>query len=110
MAVQQLDRMAERIGRDLHPDAAARAAIRCDHATDGIAQLLEHLDVVAKTEHHGLERRAPDVTERVVQPEPDQRAAGVRVVDRGLLAEEVRQAGSARRRRAAAAAANRSRR
>ena len=57
--------------------AAARAAIRCDHPTDGIAQLLEHLDVVVKAEDHGLESRAPDVTERMVQPEPDQRAAGV---------------------------------
>ena len=56
-----------------------------------VAQLLEHLDMVAKAEHDGLERRPPDVAERVVQPEADQRAAGVGVVDRGLLAEEVGQ-------------------
>ena len=91
MARQQLDRLTQHVRSDLHPHAALGAAVRGEHAAHALAQLLEHLDMVAKAERDGFERRPPDVAERMMQAQTDQGAARIRVVQRRLLAEKVGQ-------------------
>ena len=49
------------------------------------------LDVMAEAEDDPFQRRAPDMGEAVVQPKSDQRAARMRIVQRGLLAENIGQ-------------------
>ncbi len=91
MATQQPNRPLQHIRHDLHPDLAGRTAIRGEHALHRQAQLLAELDMLAKAEGDALQGGPPDMADAVVQAEPDQRAARRRIVQRGLLAEEIGQ-------------------
>ena len=60
----------------------------------------EDLDMVAEAENDPLQRRAPDIGDAVIEAQPDQRAAGMRIVERRLLPRACR-AGTGPRRRPA---------
>ena len=76
MAREQLDRPAQHVGRDLHPERGSpRRRPRRRRAARRGRSSSNSLDMVAKAEHHALERRPPDVAEAVMEAEADQRAA-----------------------------------
>ena len=91
MVRQHADRHLEDVGHDLHPDQAFRATIGGVQAVDRVADLAEHLGVVAQGVADGFQRGAPEVAGGVVQAEAREGGAGQRVVQRRFLAERIGQ-------------------
>ena len=90
MTAQPLHRSIQDIGADLQPEIAGGAAIAGDDPPHLGSPLAEHIHMVPEPERHAFERRPPHMGEAMVQPETDQRAARVRIVQRRLLAEHNR--------------------
>src|SRR5882762_7986245 len=80
-----LHRPADRIGSDLQPEIADRSAIASEDARHGEATFSEDLDMMTEAEDHALERRAPDMRQAVMQPQPDDGAACIGIMQRRLL-------------------------
>ncbi len=95
MAGEALHRLLQHVSHDLHPHPARRAAVGDDEALGLVTHILQHLDMVADRIGVGFEQGAPEVADIVGEIEAVEHAAGGGIVDRGLLAEEIRQDGQA---------------
>ena len=95
MSGQPLHRLLQHIRDDLHPQRAARAAVRDDVVLRRVAHVVQHLHMMTQSIGIGLEQCPPHVRRPVRQGEPVEHAARRRIVDRRLLAEEIGQDGQA---------------
>src|ERR1700678_2269969 len=100
MVEDRLERDAERVGQYLlpHPRLAAAAA-HPRALLEQDAALAEDLRVLPEAVGDPLQDRPVEVAPGVAEVQSEERAAQVRVVQRRLLAEEVRQADQLGRRR-----------
>jgi hypothetical protein len=91
MLVDALHRPVDDIGGDLSQRSLAAPPSQAKTRVDAKAALGEDLDMVAEAEDDALQRRPPDMGEAVMQAEAEERAAGMGVLQRRLLAEEIGQ-------------------
>ncbi len=93
---------AKRVGQQLGPRRAARAAADERDAVDRGAAVEQRLLAIEERERHALEHRLRQVAAAVVVRQPEERAGRVRVVVRRALARQVgqeqRHAGAGRQR------------
>jgi hypothetical protein len=83
-------RQGQHVRDDLPPQRGAAAAAGQVHPLRPDAEVAQHVDVMPERERHALEHGAEQVPAPVSQVQPDQGPPRQRVVDRGLLTEEVR--------------------
>ncbi len=89
MPLEELHRPSDHIGNDLHPDAAAGAAVASTESLEWVPHFRKYFEVMCNGVCIGLEHRPPQMSDIMIETQPSDGTTGRRIVNRGFLPEEI---------------------